>query len=179
MPTDTRSTPHRSRRSFIVTAGTAFSAPIAAAAATLPVSPAVEVDDPSARLARLEAVEAIRALNQKYARAVNAGERDALAALFADPAAAALDPAVRGLAVDPGADEDAIELAPDGQTAKARLNRVIEAEDAIGPSCPLVEMAREQGGGVVRHSERVRFENTYAKRDGAWKIQRAAWRPVV
>src|SRR5687767_708773 len=101
MPTKTRSTPPPSRRSFIVTAGTALSAPLAAAAAMVPASPVVDVDDPKARLARLEAVEAIRALNQSYVRSVNAGEREALAALFADPTAAALDPAVRGVTMDP------------------------------------------------------------------------------
>ena len=39
----------------------------------------------------------------------------------------------------------------------------------IGPDCPLVAMAREQGGGVVRHTERGTLENAYVKREGVWK----------
>ena len=178
MPTQSRSTRPSSRRSFIVTAGTALSAPIAVAAATLPASPAVDLDDPSARLARLEAMAAIRALNQQYARSVNVGERDALAGLFADPSAAAIDPAIRSLVVDSAAGDDAIEVAPDGRSATARLHRVVEVEDAIGPSCPLVDMAREQGGGTVRRRGRVLLENAYVQHDGVWKIHRTAWRPV-
>ena len=90
----------RTRRSFIVTAGTALSAPIAAAAA-VPGTPDADAGDPAARLQRLEALEAIRGLNDTYGRLVTAGDRDAAAALFVDPATAALDPAVRGLLVDP------------------------------------------------------------------------------
>ena len=181
MPTKTRSTqPARraSRRHFIVTAGTALSAPIAAAASTLPTSAPVDLDNPVARLARLEAVEAIRDLNQRYARALTAGEPDALVALFTEWRAATVDSGIRGVAVDPAAAADAIEVAPDVRSATARLHRVVEAEDAIGPSCPLVEMAREQGGGVVRRSERVLLENAYVRHDGVWKIQRTVWRPV-
>ena len=178
MPTNTDSR-RRSRRSFIATAGTALSAPIAAAAATFPGAPAVDLEDPRTRLERLEAIEAIRAVNQAYARHVKAGEREAVAALFDDPARATPDTAVRGLAIDPVADADAIEVAPDGQSATARLHRVVEAEDEIGPSCPLVDMARAQGGGVVRRGEHGLFENTYVKRDGAWKIQRSIYRAAA
>ena len=175
MPTNTDSK-RRSRRSFIATAGTALSAPIAAAAATLPTTVAVDVNDPRTRVERLEAVESIRGLNQAYARHVKAGERDAAAALFDDPAADTLDAAVRGVAIDPVAEADAIEVAADGQSATARLHRVVDAVDEIGPSCPLVDMAREQGGGIVARTERGLFETEYVKRDGVWKIQRATFR---
>ena len=50
------------------------------------------------------------------------------------------------------------------------------AESALDPDCPLVEMARQQGGGVVRRTERGVFENVYVKRDGSWKIQQSAYR---
>jgi hypothetical protein len=177
MPTNT-DTRRRSRRAFIATAGTALSAPIAAAAATLPTTTAVDLNDlndPTTRLERLEAIEAIRDLNQAYARYVKAGERDAAAALFDDPAAATLDAAVRGITIDSAAEADAIELAPDGQAATARLHRVVDAVHEIGPSCPLVEMAREQGGGVVARTERGFFETAYVRRAGAWKIQHATF----
>ena len=46
------------------------------------------------------------------------------------------------------------------------MHCTVEIETAIGPSCPLVEMAREQGGGVVMRSEAGVFENAYVRRDG-------------
>jgi hypothetical protein len=51
----------------------------------------------------------------------------------------------------------------------------VDIETLIGPSCPLVEMARQQGGGVVRRSN---FESVYVKRDGVWKIRRSSYRPA-
>ena len=49
----------------------------------------------------------------------------------------------------------------------------VPLRDGAAP-CPLVEMAREQGGGVVRRKERVIFEHVYVKHGGVWKIQRSA-----
>jgi hypothetical protein len=51
-------------------------------------------------------------------------------------------------------------------------------ESTIGPNCPLVEMARQQGGGVVRRTEPSVIENKYVRRDGIWKIQRSAFRSI-
>ena len=67
-------------------------------------------------------------------------------------------------------------MAADGQTATAVLHCTVEIESAIGPACTLVEMARQQGGGVTRHTERGVFELTCVKRDGVWNIQRAGYR---
>jgi hypothetical protein len=39
-------------------------------------------------------------------------------------------------------------------------------------------MAREQGGGVVRRSETGVVEHVYARRDGAWIIDRSTYRPA-
>ena len=64
-----------------------------------------------------------------------------------------------------------------GQTATSGLRCVVQIETAIGPDCPLLEMARQQGGGVVTRSEVGVFENAYVKRDGVWKIERATFRP--
>jgi len=145
------------RRSFMTVAGAALSAPLAAAASTLPGSVA---DDPlKTRLARLEDLEAIRALNH---------------ALFSDPSSAQLDPDIRAMSpVDFGA-HDFIEVAADRQTATARLHVTLHTETAIGPDCPLVQMARLQGGGMVASAEPGVLENVYVRRDGTWKIQHVA-----
>jgi hypothetical protein len=39
-------------------------------------------------------------------------------------------------------------------------------------------MARQQGGGVVRHTERGVVEHTYVRHDGVWRIERSAYRPA-
>lgn len=72
--------------------------------------------------------------------------------------------------------QDTIDIAPDRETATAFLHCMVHAETPIGPGCPLVGMARQQGGGVVRRTERGVFENVYVRRDGAWTIERAAYR---
>jgi hypothetical protein len=166
------------RRSFIQTAGAALSVPLAAVAASAPVNAAEESDSSEVRLARLEDLNAIRALNVEYARHVNAGSREAIAALFAHPSDAHVDPDVSGIGPDGFGEHDVIEIGPDRQTATALLYCTLHMESAIGPDCPLVDMARQQGGGVLRRTERGVFEHAYVRRNGIWKIQRSAYRAI-
>jgi hypothetical protein len=153
--------PFATRRSFIQTAGAALSVPLAAAAANVPVS--AGGDPLHARLARLEDLDAIRALNREYARQVNAGE---------------IDLGIRAVAPHGGGEEDVIDIAPDRLTATALVHCTLHIESAIGPDCPLVEMARQQGGGVVRHTERGVFEHPSVRRDGIWRIERSTHRVI-
>ena len=167
-----------SRRSFIRTAGAAVSVPLAAVAARLPASAVAGGDTHSDRLGVLEDVNAIRALNQAYARHVNAGAGEAIAELFSDASDAVVDPSIRSLAADGFGEQDVIEVAADRQTATGVMHCTVLFESPIGPACPLVDMAREQGGGVVTRQETGVFENVYAIRDGSWKIQRSTYRPA-
>ncbi len=162
------------RRSFIQTAGAALSVPLVAASAS--VDAAEEPNPLAARLAHLEDLNAIRALNHQLARHLTAGTGDPIAAVFADPANARINPEVRGLVPDGFGDLDTIDIAPDRQVATAVLHYTVHVETPIGPDCPLVEMARQQGGGIVRRTEHRVFEHAYVRRDGIWKIQRSACR---
>jgi hypothetical protein len=126
-------------------------------------------------LAELEDVNAIRELTRRYVRHVNAGAHGEAAALFSEPAHADTR-AARSLAADPLGGEDAIEIAASGTAATARLHCTAEIETPIEPVTPLVAMARAQGGGVLRRSERGLLEGAYAKRGGAWKIERLTFR---
>lgn len=166
------------RRSFIQTAGAALSAPLAVAAATVPASAAPAEEDPNARLAYLEDLHAIRELNQEFARHVNAGATDAVGALFASARDAAIDPGIRAIVTDAFGAHDVIEVAADRQTATALLHCTVRMETEIGPICPLVEMAKQQGGGVVRRTERGIFEHAYVRHEGIWKVQRSAYRAI-
>ena len=154
------------RRSFIRKTGVALSAPLAAAAAVVPVRVDARGDSPADQLARLQDVNAIRALNQAFARQVNAGDAETLG----------IDASIRDVKADDFGERDLIEVAPDRQTATSRIHCTVQIETLIGPSCPLVEMAREQGGGVVRRSESVIFENVYVRHDGVWTIERSRYR---
>ena len=166
------------RRSFIQTAGVAVSAPLAAVAATEPVRASTAGQSLAARLALLEDRDAIRALNEEYARLVNAGLRDSVAALFSDRSAVQLDPQISGLAPAGFGEHDRIEIAADRTSATALLQCVVTREQAIGPSCTLVDMARAQGGGVVRRTERATVENHYVRQDGTWRIVRSTYRAL-
>src|SRR5687768_9124436 len=132
------------RRSFFGQAGAALAAPLAATAALAGESR--DGGDVATRLAALEDTNAIRALQQRYARLVTAGAHAELAALFADPARAAVVENVRSLKPD---GEAAVTLATDG-TATARLACTVETATPIEPCGTLVDMARLQGDGVLK-----------------------------
>jgi hypothetical protein len=155
-----------SRRSFMRKTGAALSVPLAAAGAVVELRATGEDDPIAARLAGLEDAHAIRTLNQAFAQQVNAGTAHTLG----------IDPAIGNVVAEDFGARDAIEVALDRQTATGVMHCTVTIETAIGPSCPLVEMAREQGGGVVRRSESGVFEYLYARRDGVWSIERATYR---
>jgi hypothetical protein len=139
----------RTRRSFFVTAGATLAAPLAA---TAPL--AGERDGAgylAGRRSALEDVDAIRAL---------------LAALLAEPARLGLDAGTH-IAADRN---DAIAIAADG-IATARVPCTIETATPIESCGTLVEMARLQGDGVVRRSERRVLASTFVKRNGTWHIE--------
>jgi hypothetical protein len=165
------------RRRFIRTAGAAISGPMALAVATAaPAAAAATHDDAAARLARLEDVAAIRALTCTYVRHLNAGELDKAAELFAEPSGVRFDASLAALTPSDFGDADAIAIAPDRRTAASRLAVAVIYESAIGPECPAVEMARQQGGGVVTRTEHVIVENAYVRREGAWLFQHSTLR---
>jgi hypothetical protein len=161
---------NKTRRSFIAVAGAALSAPVAAAAATLPGR--IEPDPLALRLARLEDVNEIRALNQAYLRHAADGARDAMAALFADPSHAAIDRHMCGVSPAGFGEHDVIEIAEDRQTATARVHVTVHTRTALDPDCTLVEMAQAQGEGVLRAALPAVLEHTYVRRGGVWKILR-------
>jgi hypothetical protein len=152
------------RRSFFGHAGAALAAPLAATAAF-----AGERDGRGYVLGRRDAGEdsnAIRVLQQRYARLVGAGDRDAVAALFADSARATVGEHLRSVVID---GDDAIEISTAG-TAIARVPCVATTATPIADGGTLVEMARLQGDGVVTRSERRVLVSELVKRDGHWRF---------
>jgi len=163
------------RRLFFWQAGAALSAPLAVATAQASARSVGGDGRLQARLAAFEDVDAIRGLHQTYARLVNAGAHGEIATLFAEPESTQTDETIRTLLGHAFGAHDVIEVAPDRKTATARIHCTVETETAIESSCTLVEMARQQGEGLLRHSERRVLESAYVKRDGVWKIARSQY----
>ncbi len=164
MSRDTAST----RRSF-VKVGALLAAPLAVAAPAA----ALADDARKARLARLEDETAIRDLHQAWLRRINTGA-DATG-LFADPRRAGFEGAlaeraVRSLAADHTGEPDRIDLAKDGLSAAGRFACVVEVEADIAEDCTLAQMARAQGGGFIRQTDRRLLEADYVKTSGGWAI---------
>jgi hypothetical protein len=159
------------RRSFFWKAGAVLSAPVAAAT-TYASEAAVPDSGTLKRLAQLEDEKAIRELQETLIRHVNAGARDAIHASCIDATAVQLDDGIRSLAPDSAAERGVIEVAVDRLTAVAATPCTALIETAIGPNCTLVEMARLQGEGVVRHTCSGVLEGAYSKHNGVWRIER-------
>jgi hypothetical protein len=165
MSKDTAST----RRSFLKR-GALLAAPLAAVAAPAAI---LADDELKARLAKLENEAAIRELHRAWLRAINAGARDAAAALFANREGAALDPSVHSIAADHAGPPDTIEVAADGKRAAGRFHCAVETETEIAQDCTFAQMAHAQGGGFVRSTERRGLNVEYVKASGAWAIAEA------
>ena len=163
------------RRRFFLNAGAILSAPLAVGVSQAASN---EAEDSKLRLARLEASNAIREVNQAFARHLNDGDSDALRQLFTNPAGAEVDASVRWLQPSGFGEQDRIEVAADGQSARATIRCVVQSEKEIGPNCTLVDMARQQGEGVLRQTAQRVLENEYRRQDGVWKIEKSVFRPV-
>jgi hypothetical protein len=163
------------RRRFFRDAGGALAAPLAAAGAAASAG-AEDAPSLAARLAALEDLDAVRALTATFVQRLNAGRREELASLFADPMKATFDPAVRRLVAERAGELDCVVVAPDRATAVTRLSCAVHAETPIASDDTLVKMARAQGEGVVRRTERAVLETSCVREDGFWKIARVALR---
>jgi hypothetical protein len=110
---------------------------------------------------------------------LNAGARAEPAAILADAENMPIAHGIRRVTPDSGRgldEQEVIDLSADRSTATARMACTVQVETPIEPACPLVDMAREQGGGVIKRTESGVFENSYVKENGAWKIERSVYR---
>ena len=154
-----------SRRSFLK-GGAVAAAPLAVA---IPAA-ALAAEDHKARARRLQDEAEIRSLHQAWLRKL-ATSQDA-SGLFVDPDAARLDPAVQGVSADHTGEEDRIEVAADGLKATGRFAVTVELETALPHAGTVGQMARLQGGGVVRHAERQMLHVSYLKQADTWAISK-------
>ena len=129
-------------------------------ATPLPASAAVARDDIAARLAALEDASSIRALLRRHVLSINTR------------AATAPETHVRSVALD---DEATVDVATDG-TAAAQVLCTVETATPIPGDGTLVEMARLQGDGLVKRSERRVLFGRFVKKGGVWELESAELR---
>ncbi|HET7608141.1 MAG TPA: hypothetical protein VFL84_05655 [Gammaproteobacteria bacterium] len=129
-------------------------------ATPLAASAAVTRDDIAARLAALEDASSIRALLRRHVLSINRR------------AGAAPETHVRSVALD---DEATVDVASDG-TAAAQVLCTVQTAKPIAGDGTLVEMARLQGDGVVKRSERRVLFGRFVKRNGVWALESAELR---
>jgi acyl-CoA hydrolase len=172
MTRDTQAT----RRFFFRQAGAALSAPLALAASLAPEARGEAREADPTRVAELEDARAIVDLHRRYARVVNAGAYEELSKLFAEPASAQVDVTIRALRAEDFGDRDVVEVAADRSTATARIHCTVDTATPIEPDGTLVEMARQQGEGVLKRSESRVLEHECVRVDGRWRIKRSVFR---
>lgn len=147
-----------STRRWFLKGGALLAVPVAAGA--MPAA-ALADDGLQARVDRLEDEAAIRDVHEAWLRRVNAGGLDA-----------PLDGGVRRIFSDHAGAPDWVELAADGRSAAGRFDCTVETETVLAEDCTLAQMARVQGHGALRRTERRRLTVDYTKTGSGWKIAR-------
>jgi hypothetical protein len=117
-------------------------------------------DDLAARIAALEDANAIRALVRRHVQGINAHAVDAP------------ETHVRRVALDADA---TVDVATNG-TATVQVLCTVEMATPIADGGTLVEMARLQGDGFVRLTERRVLHARLVKRGGLWQLESAELR---
>lgn len=80
-------------------------------------------------------------------------------------------PVPRLIQADPAARE-VIELAPDRRTATARFPHLMQVWMRDSAEFPMMDLARAQGQGILRHVERGEHRLTCVKEADTWRIRR-------
>lgn len=154
---------NNNRRNFIRNAGVAVTA---AVAGTGSVNAMTDASSLQHKLGLLEDSNAIRALQQQYFALVQQQDTAALATLFAD----AVPQVHEARVLDARLDEASIEVAPDRQSATAKLHSRVQLGMPMRGDGTLQQMARQQGMTEEQWREAGIYSARYVKRDNAWKI---------
>jgi len=167
------------RRSFLK-GGAMLAAPLAAMGApAAALAASADADERADRLARLEDEKAIRALHGDWMHRLSSGDRNGAARLYANDACAAAVAGIAAISPGPVGAQDALEIAADGRTARARHAATVETEAVIAPDNTLAQMLHAQGEGTVRSREARMLAADYVKtRDGGWAIAGLAFETV-
>ncbi|HTY61863.1 MAG TPA: nuclear transport factor 2 family protein [Acidobacteriota bacterium] len=163
-----------------------------------------EVDKLSKQIGRLEDANVIRRQHQAYEAHLDQGMYEEVVGMFADEAEVVFnggvfvgkDKGIRrlycnhfaprltgkkieaapGFKPDPARQPDIVEVAADRKTATCHFPYSMQVGEPMTGNSSLVDMARLQGGGIVKWWEGGICEASYVKVGGSWKIRRLEYR---
>jgi hypothetical protein len=172
------------RRAFIRNAGAALSATVAA-------STAVAASESTSHQGTQPGAEEneIRQLHLNFVDRLNGRRYEELPELFVTADAQrcpdvshfqrrlpeGAEPPVHDYFVGHSQHLDTIEVTPDRRSATARFHCLTRMESALMPTLPLIEMARQQGQGVIQWWESGVLESTCVSSETGWKISRLSF----
>jgi hypothetical protein len=186
------------RRAFFVSGGAVVGAGVATAVgasaltADKPLPMEEQLKQLRVRLAGLEDREAIRELHLAFTTLVEERSYDAAAELFDDHAQVQLSGAnaagkseIRQLFADQyhsayrqrsSQQRDEVKLAENHLSATATFHVEVELCTALQGDCTAAQMARLQGNVADRRWEHGRFDASYIKTQGQWKVASLSYR---
>jgi hypothetical protein len=165
-----------------------------------------QVDRLSNQLGILEDTNAIRKLHQAYGYYLDKGIYEEIVNLFADDGevyfnggifvgkdrgvrrlyidhfgqgfAGKNGEPVHGFLLDHTQQQDVVNVAPDRKSAKARFHCFMQAWVRDPSEYPMMELARQQGQGILQWWEGGVYENLYLKDGDSWKIKKLDYRAI-
>ncbi len=85
---------------------------------------------------------------------------------------------VHGFLLDQTQEQDVIDIAPHRKSARARFHCLMQTGVEVVSDSPMMEMARQQGQGVLQWWEGGIYENSYVRDGDVWKIQRLGYHAI-
>jgi hypothetical protein len=85
---------------------------------------------------------------------------------------------VQGFLLDQTQEQDVVDVAQDRKSAKARFHCLMQMGAKIVSDSPMMEMARQQGQGIVQWWEGGVYKNSYVRKGDIWRIQRLDYRAI-
>ena len=85
---------------------------------------------------------------------------------------------VHGFLLDQTQEQDVVDVTPDRKSAKARFHCLMQVGAKVVSDSSMMEMARQQGQGIMQWWEGGIYENSYVKDGNIWKIKRLDYRAI-
>jgi hypothetical protein len=85
---------------------------------------------------------------------------------------------IQGFLLDQTQEQDVVEVAPDRKRAKARFHCLMQMAVKVVSDSPLMEMARQQGQGILQWWEGGVYENSYGRDGDVWKIKKLDYHAI-
>jgi hypothetical protein len=85
---------------------------------------------------------------------------------------------IQGFLLDQTQEQDVVEVAPGRKCAKARFHCLMQMAAKVVSDSPLMEMARQQGQGILQWWEGGIYDNSYVRDGDVWKISKLDYRAL-